>query len=98
MSITREIRDILARISDLERTTSKLPSRISQSAGGSGSGGGTGASAQYWEIKESKAELSLDVDPWVLGLVQNSGATAEDGRRYYLNSDQTAWVCWTHLE
>lgn len=95
MSVVKEIRELMSRCSRLEQQVSKLPTRIGNSVGG---GGGGGTSAQYWEIKESKAELSLDVDPWVLGLVQNSGATAEDGRRYYLNADQTAWVCWTHLE
>lgn len=62
-----------------------------------GSGGG-GVETQYWEIAESKAELSLEVERWVLGLVQNDGATAEDGRRYYLSADGSAWICWTHLE
>ena len=65
---------------------------------GGGGSGGAGLVSQFWEIKESKAELSLAVDRWVLGLVQNDGATAEDGRRYYLNADGSAWVCWTHLE
>ncbi len=69
---------------------------VRQRGGGAGTGGGT--TAQYWEIKESKAELSLSVDRWVMGLVQNDGATAEDGRRYYLNADGSAWICWTHLE
>lgn len=40
MSVAREIRDLQSRISDMERQVNKLPSRIAQSAGGSGGGGG----------------------------------------------------------
>lgn len=56
----------MARISHIERQVSKLPSRISQSAGGSGSGG------SGWEphVVETREDLPTDPDDGDLGYVK----------------------------
>ena len=58
MSMVREIRDLMSRISRVEQQVSKLPSRISSAVGGSGSGS-TG-----WEpiIVETREDLPASGD------------------------------------
>lgn len=55
MSMVREIRDLMSRISRVEQQVSKLPSRISSAVGGSGSGGTS--KSEIWVEADSYPEL-----------------------------------------
>ena len=72
MSIVREIRDLMSRVSRVEQQVSKLPSRISSAVGGSGGGSG-------WEpyVVETREELPVDPPDGSLGYV--TSGTYEGG-------------------
>lgn len=66
MSVVREIKDLMARISRVEQQVSKLPSRISSAVGGSGSGSG-------WEpyVVDTREDLPSDPPAGSLGYVES---------------------------
>lgn len=65
MSVVREIKDLMARISRVEQQVSKLPSRISSAVGGSGSGGTT----EWMKTAEAKEDLEEPVAEVYFGRV-----------------------------
>jgi tryptophan synthase beta subunit len=67
MSMVREIRELMGRISKVEQQVSKLPSRISSAVGGSGSGSGG------WEpyVVDTREDLPADPPSGSLGFVES---------------------------
>lgn len=86
MSMVREIRDLMSRISRVEQQVSKLPSRISSAVGGSGSGN----TEEVWTTAESKAELENGtVSQTLLGRVTDG---SQKGMVCVRNPDNDGWV------
>jgi hypothetical protein len=84
MSIVREIRDLMSRVSRVEQQVSKLPSRISSAVGGSGT------SNSIWTTAPSKAELDNDsVAETLLGRVTDG---AQKGMVCVRNPENDGWV------
>lgn len=85
MTLTREIRDIMSRISKIESQVSKIPTRIGSSGGG---GGGTGQT--IWYEAESKGELpaASTVPRTALGRVTSG---YQEGMVCVINPDGDGW-------
>lgn len=91
MSMVRELRDLMARISRVEQQVSKLPSRISSAVGGSG---GSGSGIRIYEAP-TKAELPEGVARSSFGLV-NAGP--QIGMMCIRNPANDGWDAFNVLE
>lgn len=89
MSMVREIRDLMSRISRVEQQVSKLPSRISSAVGGSG-----GSGIRIYEAP-TKAELPEGVARSSFGLV-NAGP--QIGMMCIRNPANDGWDAFNVLE
>ena len=91
MSVAKEIRDLMGRCSRLEQQIAKLPTRIGNSAGGSGSGTG-------WEpyVKATKEELPVSPPAGSLGYV--TGGTYAGGWFGYSNGAWRGLNFWEQAE
>lgn len=92
MSVAKEIRDLMGRCSRLETQVSKLPTRIGNSAGGSGSGGGGWAPI----IKPTREELPPDPPDGSIGFV--TGGTYEGGIFTYREGQWRGLNFWEQEE
>jgi len=89
MSMVREIRELMGRISKVEQQVSKLPSRIGNATGGSG-----GAGIRIYEAP-TKAELPEGVARSSFGLV-NAGPQV--GMMCIRNPGNDGWDAFNVLE
>lgn len=85
MSIVKEMRDLMGRITKCEQQLSKLPTRIGSSGGGGGS-----SSTRIWYTAESKGELpeARTVPQTSLGRVTDG---PQKGMICVINPDWDGW-------
>ena len=87
MSIVREIRDLMSRVSRVEQQVSKLPSRISSAVGGGG-GGIIGYEVDFIEDLPEVAPMPRKSLAWV---------NATNGL-YMRNAANNGWICLNRFE
>lgn len=86
MSDAKEIRDLMARCARLERQVAKLPTRIGNSAGGSGTG-----IASDWYLAESKDQLPAASSVPITAMARIT-AGDQKGSVLIVSADETNWV------
>lgn len=87
MSMVREIRDLMSRISRVEQQVSKLPSRISSAVGGS-------ATNDVFEYGDTFATLP---NPTAVNKFGRVTTGADKGMTCVVNEDGDGWMSFTHF-
>ena len=95
MSIVRELRDLMSRVSKMEMQVAKLPTRIGSAIGGSGSGSGSGGwiTAATYPLLPSPSSYSITTQAYIYTGDQNGQtykiATNSDDELYWKCVDET---------